>query len=465
MRSLQFRMTCWVALIATATMVVVLVALNLYALHRQTQSSKKYLKAVARSVAAAAVQAGAPAQPVPPETVASIEDHLAFIDSAGELSVAVVADAGRVLLRTKRFDIPISNHAVTGDHTQLLLHAVGSGQTFDDLFATWRFVYRHREGGVVVFVSDAHHFELAERLAESITVASLVAILLAIPAGYIISRRLLLPFHAIDSAASRVRGGDLRARIDLSAASPEVDRLFRNLNATFAELESSFSRIQQFSADAAHELNTPLTALRGNLEVCLAKERTTEEYQAVLAESVEEVSRLSSMVRDLLLLASPGGADRRARFVMVDLDALVQTTLERLSFIAEESGIRLLSHVAATPVRGDAALLQRALYNLVHNAIRYSPRHAQVDVTVSRRGEGVAIEVKDQGVGIPRERLEQIFERFYRLDPGRTSGAGLGLSLVRWIVDLHKGRIEVESEPGHGSLFRIWLPAEQNTQA
>jgi len=466
MRSLQFRLTSWVACSSMLVMVLVLVAVNLYAIHRLTQSTKKYLKGIARSVATIAVQAGAPERPLPPEAAADLEAHIDFVNSEGDLEVAILADDGRVVYQTRQFDIPSPERLLTGDRTQLVLHGVTSGQRLDDMLSTWRFVYRHREGGVVVLVSDALHFELAERLAESIAVAFLVVIVLSIPAGYLTSRRILRPFLAIDGAATRIRRGDLKARIEPVARSPEVTRLIGALNATFAELESSFSRVQQFSADAAHELNTPLTALRGNLEVCLAKERTVEEYQAVLAESVEEVSRLSSMVRDLLLLASPGGADRRARFAPVDIAPLVQGILERLGFIAQESGIRLVPRVTGDArVLGDAVLLQRTLYNLVHNAIRYSPRGTQVEVTASRRDDTVVIEVKDQGIGIPADQREHVFERFYRLDPGRTGGAGLGLSLVKWIVELHNGRIEVESEPGNGSLFRVCLPAAENAPA
>jgi heavy metal sensor kinase len=459
MRSLQFRMTSWIALGSLAAIVAVLLLLNLYGLHRITQQSKKYLKGIACSITEIAAVAGVPTTPISPAVAASIEEHIAFIDREGSLGAAILSADGQMLYRTRHFDIALDDNLLRGDRTRLLLHSVGSDGAAANALSVWRFVLRQQDRGLIVFVCDAHHFELAERLTEGIGVALLAVILLSLPSGYLISRRLLRPFRAIDQAAARIRTGDLGARIILPGHSPEIQRLIGALNDTFAELESSFGRIQQFSADAAHELNTPLTVLRGSLEVALARERTPEEYQIVLAEMLDEIVRLSRMVRDLLLLASPGGANRRALFQAVDVAPLVAATAERLGMIAEASGIRLaLNQAADARVSGDGALLQRALYNIMHNAIRYSPRDTVVEVTTTQENSTVVVEVKDQGIGIPKDQRERIFERFYRLDPNRATGSGLGLSMVKWIIELHGGRVEVESEPGRGARFRVILP-------
>lgn len=459
MRSLQVRLTVWLALSALGVFTLGLVAANLYAMHRVTQHTKRTLRDIASSVAEKAAAAGAVGEPLPPRAADDIEAHLAFIDRQGVLGVAVATPDGRELYRSRGFVVPIDEHLLRGDRTQFRLAGVDSGSEVSDLFSVWHYIYRHEQDGLIVLASDAHHFELAERLGEGVLVAALAAVLLALPLGYAASRRLLRPFHAIDEAAARVRRGDLRARIPLVTRTPELRQLIEALNATFAELDSAFHRIEQFSADAAHELRTPLTVLRGSLEVCLAHQRTPEEYQRVLADSIQEISRLSGMVRDLLLLARPGGADRRSAFTTVNLQTVAAEVVERLSLIAQEAGIRVVTDLDPEAyVPGDTALLERALYNLVHNAVRYSPRDTVVTVRVRTRGETVAVEVEDQGSGIPKDQQERIFERFYRLDPSRSAGTGLGLSMVKWITELHEGRIEVDSQPGCGSRFRVILP-------
>jgi len=459
MRSLQARLIGWIALGTMAVICCALLASNLYAIHRVTQYSRKYLKGIARRIAEDVAAAGPIGQPLPARVTTAIEDHLAFVDSQRQLAAAVLTADGHLIYRSERFNVPIDQALLRGDRSQLHLVGAGSGATVGDSLSEWRFVFREAEDGLIVLVSDAHHFELTERLTEGGLVALLVAVLLAVPSGYLISRRVLRPFDAIDQAAARVRRGELEARIPAVARTPEVVRLIDALNATFAELEASFCRIRQFSSDAAHELNTPLTAIRGNLEVCLAQERTPEEYQTALAESIHEIARLSGMVRDLLLLANPGSADRRAVFAPVDVQTVIAETAERLSVIAEQSGVRIVTETApGAIVPGDAMLLHRALYNLAHNAMRYSPSGSVVTVRSIPSPDTVTIEVQDQGPGIPKDQQDRIFERFYRLDPSRSVGTGLGLSMVKWIVELHQGRIEVDSQPGQGSRFRMILP-------
>ncbi len=460
MRSLHVRLTIRLALGTLLVLSCALLASNLYAMHRVTQQSKRYLRGIARSILDAVTTTGAAGQALPDQVTASIEEHFAFVDRQREMAFAILTADGRELYRSKGFTVPIGPKLLRGDRTQLHLVGVRSGSELTETFSVWHFVYRHEAAGFIVLVCDSYQFEVVERLAQGTLVAALVAILLALPLGYAASRRVLRPFHAIDDAAAKVRQGQLATRIPAVTKSPEVMSLINALNATFAELETSFRRIEQFSADAAHELRTPLTALRGNLEVCLARERDVSEYQAVLAESIREVSLLSGMVQDLLLLATPGATDRRALFTTVDIGAVALETVERLDFVADESRVRLVTDVApGMQVPGDTKLLQRALYNLVHNAIRYSSPDTQVRVSACRVADAVMVEVADQGIGIPKDKQKDVFERFYRLDASRSQGAGLGLSMVKWVVELHGGHVELDSDSGRGSRFRMVLPA------
>lgn len=459
MPSLRFRMTLWVAGLSTSVLVACIVALNAYLLHRVTQQSKQTFRGFAAGLAAVVRGDVAETGPLPGPARDLLDRHLAFADPAGSLSAGVFSSSGEPVYRSKGFPLSVLDLEWHQERTQLRVLEVRSGAWIGDWFSDWRLVYRSVEGDWVVYVVDSYRFELAERVVEGSIAALLGALLLSLPAGYVLSRRILRPFHAVDEAARRIRSGDLSARVAVVEPVPEVNQLLLNLNETFAELESAFDRIRQFSADVAHELRTPLTVCRGNLEVCLATDRSPAEYQAVLAESIAELSRLSGMVRDLLLLASPGGAKQRARFAAVDLRGVVRDTVERLSLLASDAQVKIgLSMDRVDAAWGDAALLERALYNVLHNAIRHAPPDSVVGVRVHRVGAGTAIEVTDSGPGIPADQQERIFERFYRLDPHRESGSGLGLSMAKWITELHGGRIEVQSVPGAGALFRFVLP-------
>ena len=274
-----------------------------------------------------------------------------------------------------------------------------------------------------------------------------------------VSRKILNPLDAIGAAVQRIRAGDLAARIARPESDDEVSRLIDTLNLTFDELQASFHRIQRFSADAAHELNTPLTAIRGNLEVCLGRERMVDEYQTVLAESVEQISSLSRLLRDLLLLAKPGSPQQKEHFTPVDCSAMAERAAEQAQLHGDSVGVRVVREIEPGLVlAGNESLLLRLCYNLIHNGIRFSPAGSVVTVKLQRQGDAAVLEVMDRGIGIRPEDQAKIFEQFFPVEKSRNTGNGLGLSIVKWIVDLHGGRIEVESEPDCGALFRVTLP-------
>ena len=236
-------------------------------------------------------------------------------------------------------------------------------------------------------------------------------------------------------------------------------------NETLAHLEHAVGEMRQFSSALAHELRTPLAALRGEMELALLRPGSEREWRTSAASQIEEIDKLTRMVNQLLTLARAESGEIPLAHEAVDLGALAATVTEQLEPVAQAKDLTL-DCVVRQPVtvKGDSGWLERLLLNLLDNAIKYTPSRGRISVGVSRENDQARVDVSDTGPGIRADALPRIFERFYRVDPARSSaveGAGLGLSLAKWIVDRHQGRIDVRSEPGKGSTFTIWLPVSR----
>jgi signal transduction histidine kinase len=228
-----------------------------------------------------------------------------------------------------------------------------------------------------------------------------------------------------------------------------------------ARLEEAFTQSRRFAADAAHELRTPLAALRGSIEVALRGERSPGEYRRVLASGLEEVERLIRLSEDLLLLSRSMAGPEPTRAV-VDLEPLLLEVFDVGARLGHAAGVSVrIERAAPAPVRGEAVALRRALVNLVENAVKYTPRGGKVDLSLSAEAGTAVIEVSDTGIGLEPADAERIFDPFVRLDAARsrdTGGAGLGLAIARSIAVAHRGTLAVESRPGAGSRFTLRLP-------
>jgi heavy metal sensor kinase len=284
---------------------------------------------------------------------------------------------------------------------------------------------------------------------------------LATMGGALVARQALSPVVAMSRTARRITAEDLAERIPARGAGDELDHLAQTLNAMLVRLEAAFVQVRRFAADAAHELRTPLTALRGELEVGLRADRPAGEYRRVLQSALEGVERLVRLAEDLLVLsrATAGGMVRSGP---VDLEALVLGGLDAGARLAQGRGVTVrLGAVAPAVVRGDAVALERALLNLVDNAVRYTPSGGRVELSAGPTDGWVEISVQDSGPGIAPADVERAFEPFVRLEAGRAkepAGTGLGLAITRSIVAAHGGTVTLESSPGAGSRFTIRLP-------
>jgi heavy metal sensor kinase len=238
--------------------------------------------------------------------------------------------------------------------------------------------------------------------------------------------------------------------------------LAKTLNEMLGRLDTAFSQIRQFSADASHELQTPLTILKGEQEVALRSPRNAEEYQRTLKSALEEIDRIAHLVEGLLLLARADAGVLRMDRQPVDLAQLIEEIYGQTKVLADNQTITLrLEHVEPVTIQGDYDRLRRLLLNLVDNGIKYTRPGGRVTLSVQRDGGRASLQVSDTGIGLSGEEQDRIFQRFYRGAEARThgqSGAGLGLCIARSIAEAHGGRIEVESTTGQGSTFTVLLP-------
>jgi heavy metal sensor kinase len=272
----------------------------------------------------------------------------------------------------------------------------------------------------------------------------------------------LAPLVRVAAAARAIDVTNLEGRVPRRGASGELADLVDAFNETLGRLERSVGDMRQFSTALAHELRTPLTALRGEIELELRRAGLDARSRHAMESQLEEVDTLTRLIDQILTLARTESGQVRLTPVPVDLGALSDAMVDQLVPVAEARAIDLRcerhGHIL---IDGDVAWLQRLVLNLLDNAIKFTRPGGHIVLRVRRAEKGATLEVQDTGVGMSSAVIPHIFERFFRADPSRSStveGAGLGLSLVKWIVESHHGRVSVESSPGIGSTFKVWLP-------
>lgn len=280
--------------------------------------------------------------------------------------------------------------------------------------------------------------------------------------GHMVTRRGLQPLQRISHAAREVTPTRLSDRIPLSPPwPPELVELVQVFNGMMARLEEAFARLSRFSADLAHELRTPLNNLMGELEVCLSRERGTDEYRATIASGLEECRRLTVLIENLLFIARAEQTGDAIALAEVHAREACEGVIAYHAAVAADRRVRLICEGEAK-LRADPILFRQAVSNLVANAIRHSPAGGTVLVAIGTRDSGgVDIQVRDEGTGIAAEDLKHVFDRFYQADTSRArrgQGTGLGLSIVRSIMDLHAGTADLDSKPGAGTVAHLRFP-------
>jgi heavy metal sensor kinase len=299
----------------------------------------------------------------------------------------------------------------------------------------------------------------------------LIIILVAFPltiagvglAGVFLAGRTLSPIDRLTRLAQRITAEDLSQRLRLDLPDDEVGRLARTFDEMIARLDASFQRQRQFTADASHELRTPLTSIKGQVEVALQRDRETEAYQEVLRAVNTEVDRMIRLVSSLLTMARADAGQIPLDRQPTRLRESIAGAVDYYSAVAEEIGVTLeMRGGPEISLSADDDLLLQLWLNLLDNAVKHTPAGGRVSVSWSSAEGYVSIEFADTGSGISTEHLPHIFDRFYRADTSRSrreGGAGLGLSISRWVAEAHGGTIDVRSAPGQGSSFIVRLPA------
>jgi signal transduction histidine kinase len=253
--------------------------------------------------------------------------------------------------------------------------------------------------------------------------------------------------------------------LEVPDAKDELRRLTETLNAMLERIESSVNRITQFTADASHDLRTPLALIRTNAELALRRTRTDAEYRETLGRILESTEETTQLIEHLLTLARADAGAAQLRYEMMGLQGILERACQQASVLANAKGLTFTTELGdetgAGVVYGDSSALERLFLTILDNAVKYTPSGGQVVVRAELANSQAVVEIEDTGMGISAEELPRIFDRFYRADQARSReirGSGLGLAIARWIAEMHKATIEAESQVGEGTRMRIRVP-------
>jgi signal transduction histidine kinase len=326
------------------------------------------------------------------------------------------------------------------------------------------------DGSVIGYVElsggPAYGQEIVNSILRGWVIAGILAVLLAVIVGVILSQRISAPVRALTAATEQMYAGDLSARVAYQS-NDELGKLSQTFNAMSAQLESTFETLRRFVLDAAHELQTPLTALRTNLELA-ADEQAAEKRTEYVAQSQQLVERLSRLTGDLLDLSRLESGRWNEPFEPVDLTALVCEVSEPYAARAEQAGQELILEIepGEAVLSGSSQKLRSALRNLLDNALKFTPAGGTIRVRLVEEDNGLRLTVSDSGIGIPADEVEMLFNRFHRArNAAAYPGSGIGLAIVRAVVEAHGGSVAAENNAEGGACFTLCLPEDFTTEA
>jgi two-component system OmpR family sensor kinase len=459
--SIRAKLTLWYLSLAALVLVAFAVAIYLYFSHGLLNAIDASLRNNAERFAQAVGHPSATDEPAQPGVLMLVPQFVSVVDRDGKVTDQIPDAEGH--------EVPVIKPALERAAREWApqFDEVSLSATEHVRIITWP---SRDEDGEMFFVVVGQSLRDVQRAQKQLVlllaIANPLALLLASLGGLWLTKKSLSPVDRLTRAAERIGRGNLTERVEEPRSRDEIGRLAATFNQMISRLEQAFERERHFTADASHELKTPLAILRGDIEVALRRPRTPEEYQRVLKSSLEEVSRLTKLTEDLLTLARSDADESVLEHEPVQLGQLAADACAYIAPLADSAGVELTYHVpsSAVVVEGDQKRLTQLLVNLLDNAIKYTASGGSARLALSVEDSFAVVEVSDTGRGIPAEALPHIFERFYRqTDPrdSRVTGFGLGLAISKWIADAHGGSIEVVSNPGDGSTFTVRLPLRE----
>lgn len=287
-------------------------------------------------------------------------------------------------------------------------------------------------------------------------------LLISVLGGYFSLTKALQPVKSVVQTAKKITAEDLSLRIESNNPKNEIGQLITTFNEMISRLERSVLQIKQFASDASHDLKTPLTVIRGEIDIMLRKTRQPLEYIKTLASVREEAKKLERVIDNLLFLSRIDSRDYHATFEILHLDEVLLQIFEKSAPLAnEKEQAFILEKIERVSINGNPILLDRLLMNLLDNAIKYTLPGGRIEISLKNKGGKAELIIKDTGIGIPAYALPFIFNRFYRVDQSRTQrneGAGLGLSIVKKIVEIHQAAVEIHSQVNKGTTACVLFP-------
>ena len=448
--SIGVRLTFWYSLVLLAGLSIFGVGIWLAVAHSLRASLDEALTAQATGIITVLQVEFKPAKPQ------HLEEELTEYAAAtpGGNLMTILDSQGRALLASTTLTMPATASGPFGVQVQ------PSGR-FRTLLTTAS-LHGERYRVLVATPMDATEATL-KRVRLLLLWSAPLVLLLASLGGYWISRRALAPVDEITREALVIGIQNLSQRLAVPNTGDEIQRLSETWNGMLARLEGAVKRLSQFTADASHELRTPIALIRTTAELTLRRERSAETYREALRQVVLESERTTRLVEDLLLLARSDAGLPSLPLERVQLTPLVQDVCQQGRVLAEARQLQISAQIPDEPVYVEAndPALRRMLLLLLDNAVKYTPSGGRITLSVDCGSAGATVAVRDTGIGIPETALPHVFERFYRVDESRNrdaGGTGLGLSIAKWIAERHHASLEAESVVGEGSVFRIRFP-------